>query len=149
MTIDSSWLSAFKEDLPHAFTPQSAFRASAVFVDGQIKLMQATQSEPQTWDDFIYRQFVRHLQKWFESCDAVVLAFDNYEHVPRAKCMTQVPPSRARPRSPPSLNRLSCRQNAGGTCPCCPSPRRPSCRAWSPTASAGPSASRTGCSRRA
>lgn len=89
MTIDSSWLCAFKEDIPHAFTPRSPFRPTAVFVDGQIKLMQATQSEPQTWDDFIHRQFARHLQRWFESCDAVVLAFDNYEHVPRAKCMTQ------------------------------------------------------------
>lgn len=90
MTIDSTWLSAFKEDLPHAFTPHSPFRASAVFVDGQIKLMQATQTEPQTWDDFIHRQFVRHLLRWYQTCDAVVLAFDNYEHVPRAKSMTQV-----------------------------------------------------------
>jgi hypothetical protein len=89
MTIDSSWLCAFKEDLPHAFSAHSPFRASAVFVDGQIKLMQAVQTEPQTWDDFIHRQFARHLSKWYQSCDAVVLAFDNYEHVPRAKCMTQ------------------------------------------------------------
>jgi hypothetical protein len=40
MTIDSSWLCAFKEDLPHAFTKKNPFRSSAVFVDGQIKLMQ-------------------------------------------------------------------------------------------------------------
>lgn len=55
MTIDSSWLCAFKEDIPHAFTRKSPFHASAVFVDGQIKLMQAPPSEPQTWDKFIYR----------------------------------------------------------------------------------------------
>ena len=42
-----------------------------------------------TWDDFIYRQFVRHLAKFFDACDVVILAFDNYEFVPRAKCMTQ------------------------------------------------------------
>jgi hypothetical protein len=90
MTIDSSWLCAFKEELPHAFTKRSPFSPDAVFVDGQIKLMQGPQAEPQTWDDFIYRQFARHLSKFYESgCDAVVLAFDNYEHVPRAKCMTQ------------------------------------------------------------
>ena len=64
MTIDSSWLCAFKEDLPHAFSAHSPFRASAVFVDGQIKLMQGPPREPQTWDDFIHRWAVH------ESCTA-------------------------------------------------------------------------------
>ena len=32
---------------------------------------------------------MRHLEKCFDTSDVVVLAFDNYEHVPRAKCMTQ------------------------------------------------------------
>ncbi len=90
MTIDSSWLCAFKEELPHAFTPKRPFAPAAVFVDGQIRLMQGHQSEPQTWDDFIFRQFARPLARSYEAgCDCVVLAFDNYEHVPRAKCMTQ------------------------------------------------------------
>jgi hypothetical protein len=91
MTIDSSWLCAFKEELPHAFTPSRPFAPAAVFVDGQIRLMQGHQSEPQTWDDFIQRQFARPLAKAYEQqqCAAVILAFDNYEHVPRAKCMTQ------------------------------------------------------------
>ena len=89
MTIDSSWLHAFKEDAPHAFTNTIPFRPRAIFVDGQIKLMQGFQREPLTWDQFIHRQFTRHLQKWFEVSDIIVLAFDNYEHVPRAKCMTQ------------------------------------------------------------
>jgi uncharacterized RDD family membrane protein YckC len=89
MTIDSTWLCAFKEELPHAFTQKNPFRATAVFVDGQIKLMQGSPGEPLTWDDFIYRQFVRHLAKFFDACDVVILAFDNYEFVPRAKCMTQ------------------------------------------------------------
>jgi hypothetical protein len=91
MTIDSSWLCAFKEDLPHAFTRKPPFQPSAVFVDGQIRLMQGPQREPQTWDDFIHRQFARHLLRFYETCDVVILAFDNYEHVPKAKCMTQVP----------------------------------------------------------
>jgi hypothetical protein len=89
MTIDSSWLHAFKEDSPHAFTQRHPFHPHAIFVDGQIKLMQGFQREPLTWDQFIHRQFTRHLQKWFETSDVVILAFDNYEHVPRAKCMTQ------------------------------------------------------------
>jgi hypothetical protein len=98
MTIDSTWLQAFKDDSPHAFTPAAPFRPSAVFVDGQIKLMQSIQREPITWDTFIHRQFTRHLCKWFEVSDTVVLAFDNYEHVPRAKCMTQ---AKRRKHTPP------------------------------------------------
>lgn len=89
MTIDSSWLSAFKEELPHAFTRKKKTDVPAVFVDGQIRLMQAPQAVPQTWDDFIYRQFTRHLTEFFSRCKTVILAFDNYEHVPRAKSMTQ------------------------------------------------------------
>ena len=40
MTIDSSWLVAFKREHPHAFRPSAPFRYKAAFVDGQIKLMQ-------------------------------------------------------------------------------------------------------------
>jgi hypothetical protein len=100
MTIDSTWLLAFKEELPHAFTPACSFQPSAVFVDGQIRLMQATQSEPQTWDQFIHRQFFRHLSRFMDRCNTVVLAFDNYAHVPRAKCMTQVKRRRKLPVLP-------------------------------------------------
>jgi hypothetical protein len=89
MTIDSSWLCAFKEEFPHAFTRKTPFAPTAVFVDGQIRLMQAPPSQPQTWDDFIYRQFARPLLKFYESCSVVILAFDNYDQVPRAKSMTQ------------------------------------------------------------
>jgi hypothetical protein len=89
MTIDSSWLQAFKEEMPHAFTPKPSFRQSAVFIDGQIKLMQSPPAEPQSWDQFIFRQYARSVGYFLESCDTVVLAFDNYEHVPLAKCMTQ------------------------------------------------------------
>jgi len=31
----------------------------------------------------------RPLERFYETCDTVVLAFDNYELVPPAKCMTQ------------------------------------------------------------
>jgi hypothetical protein len=89
MTIDSSWLHAFKEELPHAFTKKCPYAHPCVFIDGQIKLMQSAPNEPQTWDQFISRQYARHIGRFFESSDVVVLAFDNYEHVPPAKCMTQ------------------------------------------------------------
>lgn len=98
MTIDSSWLHAFKEDAPHVFTKRAPFHPRATFVDGQIKLMQAVQREPLTWDRFIFNQFTRHLKKWFETTDVVILAFDNYALVPRAKCMTQ---SKRRKHVPP------------------------------------------------
>lgn len=100
MTIDSTWLAAFKEDTPEAFTKKSPFRPDVVFVDGQIKLMQGAQGDPVTWDDYIYRQFVRHLRKFFEQADTVVLAFDNYQEVPRAKCMTQIKRRKAIPAIP-------------------------------------------------
>jgi len=100
MTIDSSWLAAFKEDVPHAFTPAPPFRPRAVFVDGQIKLMQSQPSQPQTWDEFIHRQFARHLTRFYERCDTVILAFDNYAHVPRAKAMTQAKRQRPIPPCP-------------------------------------------------
>ena len=89
MTIDSSWLHAFKEEAPHAFAARHPFAPRAIFVDGQIKLMQGFQREPLTWDQFIHRKFARHLQRCYDGCDVVILAFDNYEHVPKAKCMTQ------------------------------------------------------------
>ena len=100
MTIDSSWLHAFKEELPHAFTRKCPFHHPAVFIDGQIKLMQSAPNEPQTWDQFISRQYARHIGRFFESCDTVVLAFDNYEHVPPAKCMTQLQRRRNVPAIP-------------------------------------------------
>ena len=57
------------------------------------------------------RQFVRHLTKFYieHACDVVVLAFDNYEHVPRAKCMTQAKRRRNIPVLPfSSTSELPC-----------------------------------------
>jgi hypothetical protein len=41
MTIDSTWLSAFKEEDTSAWTAHPPFAPNAVFSDGQILLMQA------------------------------------------------------------------------------------------------------------
>jgi hypothetical protein len=92
MTIDSGWLHAFKEEVPEAFGARPSFIPNAVFVDGQIRLMQRglRDDESCTWEDFICRQFVRPLSRFLDTCDTVILAFDNYEKVPNAKSMTQL-----------------------------------------------------------
>lgn len=89
MTIDNTWLQSFKSEAREAFTPTAPFKAHAVFSDGQIRLMQAPPKEPQTWDTYIYNRFVRYYQPFLENIKTIVIAFDNYEHVPEAKCMTQ------------------------------------------------------------
>lgn len=89
MTIDTSWLHAFKEEAREAFSKHSPFRPSAVFSDGQIRLMQGGHGGPKGWDEYVNRQFVFPLSRFLDTCDVVILAFDNYEHVPMAKGMTQ------------------------------------------------------------
>lgn len=89
MTIDSSWLLGFKEEAGHAFSPSCTIHPRAVFCDGQIHLMQGSSSEPLTWDQYISRQFLRPVEKFFNMCDVVILAFDNYARVPASKAMTQ------------------------------------------------------------
>jgi hypothetical protein len=48
------------------------------------------QGKLQTWDEYVRNQFLRPLGRFYEHADVVVLAFDNYEFVPAAKCMTQM-----------------------------------------------------------
>ena len=91
MTIDSSWIACFKEEIPAAFTQSPPFSPAAVFCDGQIKLMPAAIEGVVTWDDYIQRQFARMIQRYFaRGVPCVILAFDDYAHVPAAKSMTQI-----------------------------------------------------------
>ena len=90
MTIDSSWILSFKEEASEAFTEKSPFKPKAVFCDGQIRLMRGHQDDFITWDEYIFQQFHNHVRKFYENASTVILAFDDYEHVPQAKCMTQV-----------------------------------------------------------
>ena len=94
MTIDSTWIASFKEEAPHAFTPRIPFSPKAAFCDGQIRLMRGHCGEDDflTWDGYIYQQFQRHVQRFYDDhgVATVILAFDDYAHVPEAKCMTQV-----------------------------------------------------------
>ena len=91
MTIDSSWIACFKEEVPEAFVPRPPFAPTAVFCDGQIRLMPAAIEGVVSWEEYIQRQFERHIKRYFErGVSCVILAFDDYAHVPAAKSMTQV-----------------------------------------------------------
>jgi len=79
-----------KGSCPQAFTAgrPAACKPQAAFIDGQIKLM--APSWIKTWEEFVRQQFVKPIQDCFDHhADVVVLAFDNYAHVPLAKAPTQ------------------------------------------------------------
>lgn len=91
MTIDSTWIACLKEEVPAAFTPHPPFAPDAVFCDGQIRLMCPNVEGLLTWAEYIERQFERHLCRYLaRGVACVVLAFDDYRHVPEAKSMTQL-----------------------------------------------------------
>ena len=90
MTIDSNWIACMKSDVPAAFTPAPPFPPDAVFIDGQIKLMCPNIEGTLTWDEYIRRQFERTIVKYLNAgVSCVILAFDDYRHVPCSKNMTQ------------------------------------------------------------
>ena len=92
MTIDSSWLAGMKCDAPDAFTTHAPFAPQGVFIDGQIRLMCPTSvAQTLTWDQYVSNQFERPVEKYLRlGVRGVVLAFDDYAHVPAAKSMTQI-----------------------------------------------------------
>jgi len=101
MTIDSSWIACFKEEIPAAFASHPPFRPDAVFIDGQIRLMPSFVEGVMSWEDYIKNQFERHVSKYFaRGVSCVILAFDDYAHVPSAKSMTQT----KRRRNVPALD---------------------------------------------
>ncbi|EKX33647.1 hypothetical protein GUITHDRAFT_147773 [Guillardia theta CCMP2712] len=88
MTINSEWIKLWKEVARDAFSKGLPFSPTVAFIDGQIKLMKP--SSINTWEGFLSCQFVSCVRRHFQSgCKTVVLAFDNYEHVPTCKGMTQ------------------------------------------------------------
>ena len=115
MTIDSTWIASFKEEAPEAFTPHAPFHPKAVFCDGQIRLMRGHSQGLLTWDDYIWQQFQSHVARFFRNhgVSVVILAFDDYAHVPEAKCMTQL----KRRRHLPKLEILA-REPLPPVCPC-------------------------------
>jgi hypothetical protein len=88
MTIERQWIEIMKMEVPNAFTDNITFTPQVGFVDAQIKLM--AMSSNSTWEDFIDRQF-RMPVMCMHAVGAlhVILAFDDYSLVPRAKAITQ------------------------------------------------------------
>ena len=88
MTIDTGWTKLIKKNVPKAFTFDMKDRPTTVFIDGQIKLMCG--SHIQSWKQLVRQQFIQCIDSAFQTgACIVVLGFDNYEHVPSAKNMTQ------------------------------------------------------------
>lgn len=91
MTIDSGWVHVFKEVAPRAFQPTYPLPGSphVAYIDG-MPLLMVSEASVQSWDDLLRVNFARHIVRYFKlGCHAVVLAFDDYEHVPKAKAITQ------------------------------------------------------------
>lgn len=88
MTIKRDWLQIWKGEDPAAFSPRCAHPVDVVFIDAQIKLMKSMCIT--TWKELVYWQFASPVKRHFANgASTVVVAFDNYAHVPLAKNMTQ------------------------------------------------------------
>jgi hypothetical protein len=88
MTIHSEWLRVFKRLASTAHSDTAPQNATTVFIDGQIKLMK--QQDTRDWISFYRQQFLWPIKRYFKNgAKCVILAFDNYNLVPRAKQMTQ------------------------------------------------------------
>jgi hypothetical protein len=83
MTINADFFKLIKEGCAQAFSNEAPKRPDVVFIDGQVKLMKAAQVD--TWSVFFAVQFFKTLENGFAlGASTVVLAFDDYKHVPAA-----------------------------------------------------------------
>lgn len=88
MTIERQWIEIMKMEVPEAFTDEMPFEAEVGFIDAQIKLM--AMPHEATWEVFLAKQFLLPVNQMFASgARTVILAFDDYQYVPRAKAITQ------------------------------------------------------------
>ena len=88
MTIERQWIEVMKMEVPEAFSDACPFVPEAALIDAQIKLMYMPHTA--TWSDFLHKQFVMPVKAMFAiGATTVVLAFDDYAFVPRAKAITQ------------------------------------------------------------
>ncbi len=103
MTIHADWIHLFKTWAPQGFTPDIPQTPVAGFIDGQIKLMGFPRSESgiPCWNHFLRSKFVTPIQRmWRQGAKVVVLAFDDYANVPKAKAITQASRRRNTPVMP-------------------------------------------------
>jgi hypothetical protein len=90
MTIDSGWVRNFKELAPQAFTQTCPFDPKVAYING-MPLLMVSEGRLQNWGDFVRSNYARSIIRYFRlGCEAVVIAFDDYDHVPKAKSITQV-----------------------------------------------------------
>lgn len=100
MTIDSGWVRVMKEEAPDAFQASYPFEGAAkvAYIDG-MPLLMTCERNVKSWDDLLRFNYARHIMRYFRlGCEAVVLAFDDYERVPMAKAITQA--NRVKKRAP-------------------------------------------------
>ena len=99
MTIDSSWLKVLKEQAPQAFCQYCPFRPKVAYIDGMPLLMVSENRASKQWSDYVRSNFAMCILRFFKmGCEAVVLAFDEYDYVPKAKSITQT--NRAKAKAP-------------------------------------------------
>ena len=90
MTIERQWIELMKIEVPEAFSDGCPFVPDAAFIDAQIKLMAMPNSDAPTWHGYLHKQFVMPVHAMFAlGATTVILAFDDYAFVPRAKAITQ------------------------------------------------------------
>jgi hypothetical protein len=88
MTINSDWVAIIKEEVPDAFTAKPLFRCKCGYIDGMPLLMKGAATK--RWEDLVRFNFVTAIRRLFKlGAEKVVLAFDDYLHVPSAKSITQ------------------------------------------------------------
>lgn len=92
MGFSSEWVGVMKDAAPSAFTPHpDTPNLQGAIIDGQIQLMKG--NHVVTMDMFYNLQFANPVNRFFgKGSDSmvVVVAFDDYNHVPASKSMTQV-----------------------------------------------------------
>lgn len=92
MGFSSEWVAVMKGAVPSAFSPKpDAPNLKGAIIDGQIQLMKG--QHVTTMDMFYNLQFANPVNRFFQNGPddmVVIVAFDDYNHVPASKSMTQV-----------------------------------------------------------
>jgi hypothetical protein len=89
MTIERQWLEVMKMEVPEAFVDEIPFQPEAGFIDAQIKLMSMPCEN--SWETFLIKQFRNPIVNLLAlGSNTIVVAFDDYSLVPKAKSITQL-----------------------------------------------------------
>jgi hypothetical protein len=98
MGIHADWVYTLKEHVPDAFTEKPAFDPKVAVLDGMPLLMAGGHIEE--WEHLVTRNFFYPVKKYYAmGCRVVVLSFDDYSKVSRAKSITQANRDKQKPNS--------------------------------------------------